>query len=100
MTTVDDISNAELGRMLSAMGRDHREDLREVMSRLDSFVLKDVYTVEKAGQESRLTALEVSIKDEKAARQGLVRWVITGLILPTAALAATLITYIQGGTGT
>lgn len=95
---VDDVSNAELARRLDSFQRDVHADLGEIIRRMDSYVLREVYTEAKARQEDRLAALEQRVKDGEEQRRQHLRWLVGAIVVPTVVLVVQLVLAIQGPT--
>lgn len=92
----DEPSNGELGRLIQSLRDDMREDMGALNGRLDAVVPRDVYTIEKAQLDSRVTALEAHREKDADRLIATRRWMIGVVITVVVALLPYLAMTVKG----
>jgi hypothetical protein len=90
------MSNGELGRLIQSLREDMREDLGQLNSRLDKVVTQDVYTIEKATINERVSALETHREKDAERVLATRRWLI-GVVITVVAFLLPYLTAIVTG---
>ncbi|HEU4754013.1 MAG TPA: hypothetical protein VFU47_12965 [Armatimonadota bacterium] len=93
----DEITVREVVRRIDDFARDTKEDFSELRSRLDSFVLREVYHAEQKAMESRMSSLEGRVREGEEHRRTQNRWVIGAVIIPVVLFVAQILFNLQGG---
>jgi Sec-independent protein translocase protein TatA len=65
----DDLSVGELGRTVEALRREFRDGMASINSRLDRLVSAEVYALQSAHTDQRITALSQELQKEVSARE-------------------------------
>jgi hypothetical protein len=65
----DDLSVGELGRTVDAMRSEFRDGMASINSRLDRLVSAEVYALQSAHTDQRITALSQDLQKETSARE-------------------------------
>jgi Sec-independent protein translocase protein TatA len=65
----DELSVGELGRTVDAMRREFRDGMASINSRLDRLVSAEVYALQSAHTDQRITALSQELQKEVSARE-------------------------------
>jgi len=65
----DDLSVGELGRTVDAMRREFRDGMASINSRLDRLVSAEVYALQSAHTDQRITTLSQDLQKEVSARE-------------------------------
>lgn len=105
---VHDVSMAELARRMDDLSKGVREDLGEIIRRMDGFVLREVYASDARATVERLNAMDRAMLEhrtnaerradaqdrrmdaQEAARKSLARWLISAVFLPLLGLLITV----------
>lgn len=92
---MEPVSAGEIARRLDDMSQSMRDDFGEIKRRMDSYVLREVYTADSRAIQAQLSDLRTQMHAEAAARRVQVRWVWGSVIIPitlaAVALAASVI---------
>ncbi|MCC3769754.1 hypothetical protein [Streptomyces sp. UNOC14_S4] len=67
----DDLSVGELGRTVDALRREFQDGMAGITARLDRLVPADVYTLQSAHTDERISALAQGLQREVEAREAL-----------------------------
>lgn len=110
-----EVTNAELGRRLDSLAKEVHADLGEILRRMESYVLREVYQSDQRRREDQIQALFRSLDDERKLRETAVtaerqareqaqermrttvRWLISALILPLGVVLVQVWMGTQGG---
>ena len=92
----DDVTNAELARRLDSFARDVRDDLADLVRRLDQYVLQAVYNAEKTALTGQMQTLTQQVKENEDRRRADRRWVVSAIVLPVAFVVADIALKIGG----
>lgn len=82
-----EVTNAELARRLDGFSRDVHNDLAEIMRRMDSYVLREVYASDQQRREDQVQ----TVNRELERMRGQVRWLWSAVVMPVAALVISVL---------
>jgi septation ring formation regulator EzrA len=88
-----EVTNAELARRLEHVSREVHTDLTEIMRRMDSYVLREVYASDQQRREDQVQA----VNRELERIRGQVRWLWSAVVMPILALVISV--WMQAGGG-
>jgi hypothetical protein len=99
-----EVTNAELARRLDTLSRELQADLGEIIRRMDSYVLREVYQSDQRRREDQITALTAQLATERTERsselerlRANVRWWWTAVVVPVGAFIVNLLLQARGG---
>lgn len=99
-----EVTNAELARRLDTFSREIQGDLGEIIRRMDSYVLREVYQSDQRRRDDQVTALTAQLATERAERvaelerlRNNVRWWWTAVVVPIGAFILNMVLQSGGG---
>lgn len=92
----DDPQLGELARSLQDFRRDTRDDFAQIATRLDQFVLREVYTADRTALEARLARMEREQEASRSAVRNAVFGAISSIIA-TIIVAVVMAVAVKGG---
>lgn len=78
----DEPTNGELGRLIESFRHDTRADFDVVNRRLDTFVLREVYTADEARRETQFAAIWDEIKRIRTTRNTMITLLFSAFMGP------------------
>lgn len=91
MPGTGEVTNAELARRLDSLSQRIHNDLTQIASRMDAYVLREVYASDQNRREDQIQGL----RGELERMRGQVRWLWSAVIMPVAALVISF--FMQAG---
>ncbi len=92
----DDPQLGELARSLADFRRDVRDDFAQIGTRLDQFVLREVYLADRAALEARLARMEREQEGQRSASRAAVYGALASIIASVVA-AIVMAVVVKGG---
>ena len=99
-----EVTNAELARRLDALSRDMTADMAEIKSKLDAYVLREVYQADQRRREDQISTLTAQLATERAERvselerlRTNIRWWWTAVVVPIGAMIVNILLQSRGG---
>lgn len=92
----DDPQLGELSRSLQDFRRDTRDDFAQIASRLDQFVLREVYLSDKNALEARLARMEREQEGQRSASRAAVYGALASIVASVVA-AIVMAVVVKGG---